>query len=154
MAIVLARLHPEAAAALSALEATATTDGWSAAHFYDSLAAGCRAVAAEINGQCVGAIFSQHVADEVEILNLFVGNAWQRQGIASALLADLIDSCRMTAQRLLLDVRRSNRAALALYQRFGFTTYAIRRRYYRSQSADGSREDALQMVLSLTQTGQ
>jgi ribosomal protein S18 acetylase RimI-like enzyme len=41
-------------------------------------------------------------------------------------------------------VRRSNRAAIALYQSLGFRSFGVRRRYYGDTD-----EDAVEMVLSL-----
>jgi len=45
---------------------------------------------------------------------------------------------------VLLEVRRSNQAAIRLYRSFGFSVAGLRRAYY---SLDG--EDALEMVLVL-----
>ena len=45
---------------------------------------------------------------------------------------------------VLLEVRRSNRAAIQLYRRLGFTAMGIRPNYY---SDDG--EDAVEMMLGL-----
>ena len=50
----------------------------------------------------------------------------------------------MDARTVLLEVRRSNQAAFALYAAFGFVTSRIRPRYY----AD-NQEDAIEMTLAL-----
>ena len=47
------------------------------------------------------------------------------------------------ALEILLEVRASNVAALALYDRLGFTRFNVRERYY----SDG--EDGIEMVLAL-----
>jgi ribosomal-protein-alanine N-acetyltransferase len=66
-----------------------------------------------------------------ELEGLFVDRAHRRQGIASALVA----ACRAWAANagaatIRLEVRASNAAALALYQRQGFLTTGVRRAYY------------------------
>jgi len=61
---------------------------------------------------------------ETEILNLAVHPAYQRQGIATALLNAI------PAKVIFLDVRISNLSALAFYRRHGFVKTGHRRKYY------------------------
>jgi ribosomal-protein-alanine N-acetyltransferase len=87
------------------------------------------------------------VADELHINNLAVLPEWRRQGIASALLDGILaEGARRGARRAVLEVRRSNDVALAMYERFGFTITRVRHGYY-SQPV----EDAL--VLSRESLG-
>lgn len=80
--------------------------------------------------------------DEAEILNLAVLPEYRRQGIGAALLSRLLTPASDAAPcRTFLEVRRSNAAAIALYEGFGFQTVGVRRNYYVSP-----REDALLMV--------
>ncbi|MCI1832171.1 MAG: ribosomal protein S18-alanine N-acetyltransferase [Bifidobacterium sp.] len=75
--------------------------------------------------------------EEAEIMTLAVGKDYQRLGIASALLAAMMESARgRNAWRMLLEVRVDNDAALALYRRFGFTRLGLRKRYYQPQNID------------------
>ncbi len=61
--------------------------------------------------------------------------------------ADQIELARkLGARSLFLEVRPSNRAAQALYTRFGFRKVAVRRGYY---PAHTGREDALVLTLPL-----
>lgn len=81
--------------------------------------------------------------EEVHILNLATHPAYRRLGIAHSLLHFSLD---FTYKRggivYLLEVRRSNEAALNLYQKVGFASWRVRRKYY----ADTG-EDALIMRL-------
>jgi len=78
-------------------------------------------------------------ADEMHVLNLAVAPEHRRAGLGRFLLARALEQgARRGAERALLEVRRSNREALALYERFDFVIVAVRRDYY----AD-PREDAL-----------
>jgi len=54
----------------------------------------------------------------------------------------LEDSAEKGAQSVILEVRRSNRAAIALYEKFGFRQAAVRKNYY-----ENPEEDALLMAL-------
>ena len=81
----------------------------------------------------------QVVAGEMHLLNLTVAPDLRRGGLGALLLTRVLEQGeRRGAERVFLEVRRSNRAAQGLYERFGFVTMAVRRDYY----AD-PREDAL-----------
>ncbi len=84
------------------------------------------------------------VADEVEVLFVATAPAWRRQGVARALMAYALRTARDEgAARALLEVRRSNAPAIALYRALCFEVVGERRRYY----DDG--EDALLMASPL-----
>ena len=85
------------------------------------------------------------VSDELHVLTVATLPEFRRRGLARALLAHAIDLARSRGARtVLLEVRRSNQAALDLYAAFGFVTARIRPRYY----AD-NQEDAIEMTLAL-----
>lgn len=85
------------------------------------------------------------VSDELHVLTVATLPEFRRRGLARALLAYVIDFARSRGARtVLLEVRRSNQAAFALYAAFGFVTSRIRPRYY----AD-NQEDAIEMTLAL-----
>jgi ribosomal-protein-alanine N-acetyltransferase len=87
-----------------------------------------------------------HVADELQVMNIATLPTLRRQGHASALLEDLLQTARERhALCVTLEVRRSNTAARALYQKFGFVEQGVRQRYY---SDNG--EDAVVMHLILS----
>ncbi len=89
-----------------------------------------------------------HAADEVQLLNLATRSDRRRRGIARALMNAVLAYARENAVRnVLLEVRRSNLAAIELYLALGFLTTRERAAYY----PDG--EDALEMMLSLYQNG-
>jgi ribosomal-protein-alanine N-acetyltransferase len=99
----------------------------------------------EATSHVVGFLVSWHVADELHILNVATDDAHRRRGIGSALLRVAIDYATSNAIRiLLLEVRRSNRAAIRLYRAFGFSALGIRPKYYSDND-----EDAVEMILAL-----
>lgn len=86
-------------------------------------------------------------ADTAHVMNLCVRPESQRQGLGRQMLAHLLALARnRQATTALLEVRVSNRAAIALYEAMGFTTVRVRKAYYRM--AQG-REDALVMACHL-----
>jgi ribosomal-protein-alanine N-acetyltransferase len=75
--------------------------------------------------------------DDAELMTIGVGRAYQRQGIAAALMNNLIGRARQCdAARMLLEVRVDNEPALALYRRFGFQRMGLRKRYYQPEGVD------------------
>lgn len=74
---------------------------------------------------------TRSAADEVEILNIAVAPQWRRAGLGSRLLKHALEEARAEgAQRVFLEVRESNRAAIALYMRHGFQAAGRRENYY------------------------
>jgi ribosomal-protein-alanine N-acetyltransferase len=83
------------------------------------------------------------VSDELHILSVATRPEFRRRGLGRALLTHAIDFAKgRGARTALLEVRRSNVAALDLYAKFGFVTSRVRPRYY----ADND-EDAIEMIL-------
>ncbi|RMH51037.1 MAG: GNAT family N-acetyltransferase [Zetaproteobacteria bacterium] len=104
-----------------------------------------RAVVAEIARRPVGYLLYSRLAGEFELLQLVVDEGWRRRGVGRRLLAALCaeaDGCDGT---IMLELRASNRAALALYRTAGFTIVGRRPGYYRPATPGGARESALIM---------
>jgi len=94
-------------------------------------------VARDSTGTIAGFCSLWRLVDELHINNLAVRPDLRRQGVASALLSRVFaDGAQLGAQRATLEVRRSNVAALQLYQRFGFTVAGVRRGYYTQPEED------------------
>src|SRR6185312_12740663 len=84
------------------------------------------------------------VADELHLIHIATHPNARRHGAARALMEKLLSQAREHKSRLvLLEVRRTNRAAVRLYRSFGFSAMGVRRGYY----TDG--EDAIEMMLTL-----
>ncbi|MBI3201749.1 MAG: GNAT family N-acetyltransferase [Myxococcales bacterium] len=91
------------------------------------------------------------VADELHVINVATHPNARRRGAARALLSEALAGAIRDRKRLvLLEVRRSNLAAISLYRSLGFSIHLVRRGYY----ADNS-EDAIEMKLCIDpNTGQ
>jgi [ribosomal protein S18]-alanine N-acetyltransferase len=90
------------------------------------------------------------VADEIHVIHVATSPEARRRGAGRALVEELVAlGLRQGARFLLLELRRSNDGALALYRSVGFRAIGVRRGYY---AADG--EDAIEMMLTLdSETG-
>lgn len=119
---------------------------WNQGIFEDCLSMGYRALVVNEGATAIRGYGLMSVAvGEAHLLNLCVAPLCRRTGMARYLLGQLIESARRDdAYVMFLEVRPSNRAALALYHQAGFATLGRRRAYY---PAINGREDAV--ILSL-----
>ena len=69
-------------------------------------------------------------------MNVAVDPDERRTGVATTLLEALLERVGDKRARYTLEVRQSNLAAIELYQRFGFRTAGLRRRYYQDNGED------------------
>ena len=72
------------------------------------------------------------VGEEWEIENIAVAGSARRRGLGTRLLGELLDMARAKgAAAVFLEVRESNQAARALYEKWAFLESGRRRGYYR-----------------------
>jgi ribosomal-protein-alanine N-acetyltransferase len=134
-------------AAVIAIENAIYGHPWTRGNFADSLRAGYQCWTYRLGTQLIGYFVLLVAAHEAHLLNLSVASASQRRGHGGTILAESIRIARaLGARNIYLEVRPSNRAAQALYARFGFCHVALRRGYY---PAGAQREDALVFALAL-----
>lgn len=105
---------------------------------YEALASGAApCFVGENDGRVVGFLTARKVADEMEILNLAVDLAARRQEVASRLLCRAVDwGAKNAIGKVHLEVRASNAAARAFYEKHGFRAVGTRRDYYREPADD------------------
>lgn len=143
------RIAPMTLADLSAvfmLECASQQDAWSKQHFADEFA---NPVAKIDLYWCqdllAGFLCSWLIAGELQIQNLATLPGMRRRGVAARLLDHVFERSRRSGlDTACLEVRASNRAAIALYEKFGFVAAGRRPAYY----PDG--EDALLMTYNLS----
>ncbi len=133
--------------AIAAIAAQTRNAAWTRQMFVDELnRPNALLLVGDWQGQVVAFAVAWVVVDEAQILNVATRSDVRRRGygrrVLEALLAAALDrGCRSAT----LEVRRSNEAALKLYERSGFARGAVRARYY---SDDG--EDAVLMARSIS----
>ena len=93
------------------------------------------------DGEIAGYVILLNAAGEGNIMNIAVSDALRRQGIAGKLLTEVMHRGREEGIcDYTLEVRKSNKAAVTLYEGLGFRTEGVRKDYY-----EQPREDALIM---------
>ncbi|MDI3258256.1 MAG: ribosomal protein S18-alanine N-acetyltransferase [Sinobacteraceae bacterium] len=131
-----------------AIERQAYAFPWTEGIFRDCLRAGYSGwVLCDENDTVLGYALMSLAVDEAHVLNLCVDPACQRQGLGRFMLEHLMKLARASnATIVLLEVRKSNKAAIRLYESCGFQRIGLRRGYY---PAEGGREDALVLGLDI-----
>lgn len=139
-------------AVLAALHATCFEDAWSTQSMIEVMASpGVRAWLAIVGAPRsvaptgvlpAGFAIARVAADEAELLSIGVLDRFRRKGIATELLAHVIEYVASRgAKKLFLEVAEDNVAAQALYVAHGFTRVGRRPDYYRAR--DGAATAAL-----------
>jgi ribosomal-protein-alanine N-acetyltransferase len=109
---------------------------WTADQYKNLIDTGIVLVADQAGTVC-GFIAAQILSGELEIQNVVVGREFLRQGIASALLREIVARARTAnMSAIMLEVRESNHAAIRLYSKSDFRAVGRRRAYYRNPDED------------------
>lgn len=123
------------------IEEACFPDPWSKEMFFDAFSLPiCHGVVAEEEGEVIGYACQTVLFEDAELLNIAVSPQHRKKGVGRAIIEKIEQKAtELGAERLLLEVRVGNEAALSLYRSFGFEDLSVRKRYYE----DG--EDALVM---------
>lgn len=116
-------------------------DPWSARAFHSELDSGGYYVGAytdvdELVGYAGLATVGRPGDYESSVHTLGVDEAYQGQGIGTALLRALLARADELRAPVFLEVRTDNDRAVELYARHGFTRIGVRKRYYQPSGAD------------------
>lgn len=120
----LARIHD--------LEAAAFPDPWSEAGIRETLSQkNTILLTAREEENVIGYLIVYYVLDECEIARIAVAKEHRRQGAAALLIRELERRCREKGiRRIMLDVRESNKGAIAFYRGQGFAEDGLRKNFY------------------------
>lgn len=117
---------------------------WTAGNFSDALRGNYLCMVYETEAaEMLGYAVLMLAVDEAELLDIAIAARHQRQGWGRRLLQETMTLARRREmRRMVLEVRISNAAAIALYRNAGFSDIGLRRDYY---PAENGREDAILM---------
>lgn len=108
---------------------------WSLATFEDCTTDPYVGLAASIDGSVVGYAVMLFVLDEATLMDIAVDQAYRGQGIANALMDDVIAMCENKhMSSLWLEVRVNNPVAIALYEKYQFEAVETRKNYYETHA--------------------
>jgi len=120
---------------------------WTMGIFRDCLLAGHGCWVLERDGKLIGHGVLSVGAGEAHILNVCIAPRHQGRGHGRHLIQRLLDAARWhRVERVFLEVRPSNPAAMHLYESIGFNEIGRRPGYY---PAAKGREDAVVMAMEL-----
>jgi len=146
--VVIRDMRHEDVAVVSDIERRSYDFPWSHGVFRDCLLAGYRCLVLERDGEIAGYAILSVAAAEAHVLNLCVAPDYRSYGYGERLLDEILFRARSAAAReMFLEVRPSNKHALALYKKKGFYLVANRPKYYRSHEG---REDACVLAKKLS----
>jgi [ribosomal protein S18]-alanine N-acetyltransferase len=95
------------------------------------------ALVLEAESRVSGFIVGARIAREWDIENVVISPLARRCGLGTRLLADFMQMVRSAgAEKVLLEVRESNRAARALYEKAAFVQAGRRKQYYSEPAED------------------
>ena len=87
--------------------------------------------------EIVGYIMATTIPPEAELLKIAVLPKFRGEGIGEKLFSHLITNLKFQGiDKLFLEVRSENFAALNLYKKMGFAQIGIRKKYYKNPSDD------------------
>ena len=95
------------------------------------------ALVVEEDTEVVGFIVGKQIDQECEIENIAVSGAARRRGLGTRLLGEFLALIqRQGGREIWLEVRESNLAARALYEKWAFVEAGRRKAYYEDPSED------------------
>lgn len=90
-----------------------------------------RIIIAELAGKVAGYVTYSEIFEELQIANVAVSESFRRIGLGKRLIDNLIDiGNNKNAEIITLEVRTSNIAARALYEKCGFVSVGERKNFY------------------------
>lgn len=144
------------------IESVSHIHPWTKGNFSDSLAAGHWAycIRPQVDQIVKGSYLDPAIlwaycilfpaVDELHLLNITVSPHLRKLGLGQRMMAAIEGvAAQQKMPRIILEVRPTNTAALALYEKLGYEQIGMRKNYYPANPETGSREDALVMAKSI-----
>jgi ribosomal-protein-alanine N-acetyltransferase len=92
---------------------------------------------AENEKEPIGYISSYLIVDEANIVNIAVLEKYRKMGYGSLILEKFISFCKENGiLKIMLEVRKSNIGAIALYEKYGFYKVGESKNHYKNPTED------------------
>lgn len=137
--LIVRRAEKKDVDSIAELEKICFTMPWSYESVYQDVVENKRSlyVVAEVEGTVVGYAGVWGIADEGHITNVAVAPEFRRLHVGSAIISVLIDvTTNAGIKKHTLEVRKSNLAAIRLYEKYGFKECGQRKGYYEDTGED------------------
>lgn len=136
MTIVIEHAKLEDVVSISKIDSEAFPSPWGKDYFEKEIENANRLlIVAKQNKERLAYLNAWTVVDQTEIMRIATLKAARRQGIAKALIEDMIGRQKEHhIKTILLEVSEKNQAAIRLYQSLGFRIDSIRKKYYHDQT--------------------
>ena len=112
---------------------------WSRASFVSEIGNPCANYLTVVNeaNKCVGYMGVWRIIDEAHVTNLAVHPDFQGNCLAHFLILSSLKECyEDKIKYMTLEVRKSNERAKHIYEKFGFKSLGIRKKYYQDNNED------------------
>ena len=129
--------------AVTQIEKLVQSHPWTQKQFEESIAS-YQSTVIEVQGAVMGFCILQPVLDEANLLLMAIHPSQQGKGLGFQLLDQSIAMLKNDPIQIFLEVRESNLAAIALYEKADFHQIDLRKNYYPLEK--GGREHAVIMV--------
>ncbi len=140
-------LKPEDIPIVAAIAQESMPHPWSENVFRDCLKSGYYSWIFTLDNEPIGFVIILLKGEDGELMNIAIKSAYRRKGYAQLLVQHAMDFARSKGvARLLLEVRRSNEAAIQFYEKLGAWEMGVRKDYY---PLGERREDAVVFCLSV-----
>lgn len=137
--LVIRRAEAKDVATIEKLEQCCFSQPWSYESIYQDIVENDRSVyiVAETEGQVIGYAGLWIIVDEGHITNVAVSPDYRRNSVANTIITALLMVTEdMGVKRHTLEVRKSNQAAINLYEKHGFEVAGERKGYYEDNGED------------------
>jgi len=129
--------------ALVEIEQRTNSAPWCSSHIYEGVEQQQAIIVEQAETNKIQAyLIGQEVSDEASLLHIIVDKQSQSKGIGRQLLMHWLAALSGDVKKVWLEVRESNKAAQALYEKLSFTRQGVRKKYYRTMVSD-QKEDAI-----------
>lgn len=123
---------------LALLDTYFGAEAWNRLQFLAEFDSNCSQILGIVEGaELRGYMALRSVADEAEILKVFISEPWRRSGLGSDLMKAATEVLLANGIRVIhLEVRESNLSAREFYQSQGFVNSGRRKNYYKNPAED------------------
>jgi len=145
--MLIRQMTPSDVATVFTIDCQTNDFPWTQSLFEQAVASTKKTSVIEDQGDILGFSIVSYVVGEAELLNICIAKNQQGKKLGNQLLEHVLAQAKQSENHeMYLEVRASNIAALALYEKHDFNEIGRRKDYYPMK---GGREDAILMARSL-----